>query len=114
EEIYLGGFAATDGAPSIHLARWPEAPAEWLSETAGRSGEAILEVAETVRRWKADRQLSVGAPLTALRIACPTEVLADLQGAARDLQSVTRAAAVEIVAAPNGTVEVTVEREEAP
>jgi valyl-tRNA synthetase len=114
EEIYLGGFAATDGAKSVHLSRWPEALPAWSSDGAGRAGETILEIADTVRRWKADRQLSVGAPVSVLRVACPTDVLADLQGATRDLQSVTRAASVELVAASNGTVEVNVEREEAP
>ncbi len=110
EEIYLGGFAVTDGARSIHVSRWPQALPAW----AARAGEAILEIAETVRRWKADRQLSVGAPLAALRIACPADVLPDLQGATRDLQSVTRAATVELAPASNGAVEVTVEREPAP
>jgi valyl-tRNA synthetase len=114
EEIYLGGFAGTDRAKSIHLSRWPEAEPDWSAEGAGRAGEAILEVADTVRRWKAERQLSVGAALAALRIACPADVLPDLQGAVRDLQSVTRAATVEIVPGSNGTLEVTVEREEAP
>jgi valyl-tRNA synthetase len=114
EEIYLGGFAETDGERSIHVSRWPQALPEWPAEGAARAGDAILEVAETVRRWKADRQLSVGAPLSAVRVACPADVILDLQGAARDLQSVTRAASVEIVAGANGTVEVTVEREGAP
>src|SRR5581483_8639449 len=100
---------ATDGARSIHLARWPEAKEEWRNAAAEQVGQAILEVVETVRRWKAERQLSVGAPLAAVRITCAPELDAALNGALIDLRSVTRAREVTIEPSGGATLGVTIE-----
>ena len=97
EEIYLGGFAAVEGAPSIHTARWPQAHPAWASDEAARIGEAILEIVDQVRRWKSDRQLSVGAPLAAVRVACPDGLSEALAGATVDLCGVSRAEQLELV-----------------
>src|SRR5439155_3998647 len=80
DEIYRVGFAAADGAPSIHVSRWPTAEDAWASAEAERAGQAIVEVAEAVRRGKVERQLSVGAPLAGLGVACPAEGPGALQG----------------------------------
>ena len=110
EEIYLHGFAATDGASSIHLAQWPEAPESWANAEADAIGEAILGVAEGARRWKADRQLSVGAPVALLTVKAPANVLPGLEAAAIDLRSVTRA---QEIAFQSGGEAVTLEIEAA-
>jgi valyl-tRNA synthetase len=102
EEIYLAGFARTDGARSIHVSRWPQVHPAWISPDAARAGQAIIEVTEAVRRWKADRQLSVGAPLAALRISAPPDLARVLQDAITDLRSVSRAQAIEVVPSPDG------------
>ena len=122
EEIYLAGFAATDGARSIHVARWPEGLAAWADAEADRAGQAILEVADHVRRWKAERKLSVGAPVAALRISTPigsdgpdgpNGALAALQAAQLDLRSVTRADQIEFALGPiDSELEVVVEPHE--
>jgi valyl-tRNA synthetase len=113
EQIYLAGFAATDGARSIHVSRWPQAPEVWASTDAARTGQTILEVVEHVRRWKADRKLSVGAPVAALRISSPNGALDALREAQLDLRSVTRAERVELVTGPEGSeLEVAVEAKE--
>jgi valyl-tRNA synthetase len=94
EEVYQQGFASTDGAVSVHIARWPEAHASWGDAEAERIGQAILEVAEGVRRWKSDRKVSVGAPVTHLTVTCPENVRQALEDAVVDLRSVTRAEAI--------------------
>jgi valyl-tRNA synthetase len=106
-----GGTAGQE-PPSIHVARWPVARDAWSSPQAERAGQAIVEVAEAVRRWKAERQLSVGAPLGSLRVAGPAEVHEGLESAMLDLRSVTRAARIELVAADEGGVSVSVEQQE--
>jgi valyl-tRNA synthetase len=110
EAIYLQGFAAAEGVPSIHVSRWPQAPATWDDETARRDGEAIVEVVEAVRRWKAERQLGVGAPVGTLRIRTPAAHQAALESALVDLRGVTRAQEIELLPAPDGTpLQVTVQ-----
>ncbi|MDQ3702285.1 MAG: class I tRNA ligase family protein, partial [Chloroflexota bacterium] len=99
EAIFMSGFAASAGVPSIHVSRWPDAPADWDRPAARQSGAVILEVVETVRRWKAARQLSVGARVGTLRISCPAAQWDALSSARLDLQGVAQAQAVDIVAA---------------
>jgi valyl-tRNA synthetase len=61
EEIFLAaGFAAREGVPSIHVASWPEPDDHWSNADALRDGESVVELAETVRRWKSERQLGAG------------------------------------------------------
>ncbi|MCA9971774.1 MAG: class I tRNA ligase family protein, partial [Anaerolineales bacterium] len=59
EEIYLALFAASDGAPSIHRARWPRAEPRWQDDAALALGDALLEIATAVRRHKSEHGLSL-------------------------------------------------------
>jgi valyl-tRNA synthetase len=87
---------------SIHLSPWPQAPASWDDPAARGAGEAILQVVDAARRWKAERQLSVGARLDTLRVSAPPEHLPALQSALLDLQGVTQARQVHLEPAPAG------------
>ncbi|MBI3973119.1 MAG: valine--tRNA ligase [Chloroflexi bacterium] len=111
EEIYVAGFAERDGARSIHVSRWPMAPEAWASEAAVLVGDAIMAIVDAVRRWKADRQLSVGAPVAAVRVTCAQDVCRALQGALTDLRGVTRAERVELVSG-GPAIDVSVEQTE--
>jgi valyl-tRNA synthetase len=94
EELYLQGFARDDGAASIHLARWPD-PSDYPHDPeAEEAGETMLAVVEAVRRWKAERNLSVGTPLGSLTITCPPEQAALLREMSLDLRSISRAACI--------------------
>ncbi|HVC82224.1 MAG TPA: class I tRNA ligase family protein [Chloroflexota bacterium] len=97
EEIYLRDFAELDGAPSIHRAAWPDR--RWYPPDleAERAGAAMRAMVETVRRWKAERSLSVGAPLARLIVAAPADTAPLLQAMADDLQGITRAEHVALV-----------------
>jgi valyl-tRNA synthetase len=93
EEIYQGLFRRWDKAPSIHLAEWPLEHPEWIDEEAENVGERLLELLRQVRRYKAERGLSVGAELEALRVLCglmPAQ-RSSFEMAIVDLKSATRA-----------------------
>jgi valyl-tRNA synthetase len=94
DEIYLQGFQENDGAASIHVARWPEPATFPEDEAAERAGEAMLKAVEAVRRWKAERNLSVGAPVGRLTITCPAAEAALLREMALVLQSISRACSI--------------------
>jgi valyl-tRNA synthetase len=104
EEIYLAGFAAAAGAPSIHRSSWPVSNPGWESAEVERSGQALLDVIEAVRHWKAERQLSVGAPIALLTIRCPEELQSALVSVLIDLRSVTRANQIDLLPARDGAV----------
>ncbi len=100
ETIFQALFAGKDGEPdSIHRSRWPKRDASLEDAAAAQAGEALIEVATAVRRYKSEHSLSLGAELECLQICTEDEALAvRLQEAAPDLTSITRAKALQVVA----------------
>jgi valyl-tRNA synthetase len=97
EAIYQGLFAATDGADSLHRARWPEADATLIDDTAEACGETLVRIATAVRRYKSEHTLSLGAELARLSLSTADPALAALlRASTADLQSVTRAREVTV------------------
>jgi valyl-tRNA synthetase len=97
EEIYQGLFAATQGEASIHRSAWP-VPDESLEDAAAEgAGEALVDIATAVRRYKSEQNLSLGTKLERLQLATRVPAMAEaLQGAVGDLASITRAQRVEV------------------
>jgi valyl-tRNA synthetase len=91
-------FAENDGAPSIHRARWPVPQAPLADDDAEALGETLVAIATAVRRYKSEHNLSLGTELARLQLATEDAELAErLRAATPDLQSVTRAAQIEII-----------------
>ncbi len=99
ETIYQGLFAAVEGSASVHRARWPLADEALLDDLAEAAGEALIEIATAVRRYKSEHNLSLSTEIARLQLA-PTaaELVAPLQAATDDLRSITRARQIEICA----------------
>ena len=105
EAIYQGLFAETDGAASIHLARWPVVDERWVDDTAVSLGEILIEIATAVRRYKSEHNLSLGVELPTLHLAARDEKLATaLNESTTDLISVSRASKIIISAQLNPTL----------
>jgi valyl-tRNA synthetase len=112
EELYLAGFCATGEAPSIHISSWPAGQDIWASAEAVRAGQVILQITDAVRRWKGERQISVGAPFAVLYINCSSELRDALENIMTDLRSATRARAIQLAPAiKDGTLRVSIKRE---
>ena len=94
ERIYQGIF---DENGSIHRAQWPEVNGDLVDETADSAGEALLEIATAVRRYKSEAGLSLGSEIPVLMLKTADAELANaLEDAKSDIMSVTRAQLVEI------------------
>ncbi|HEY6407576.1 MAG TPA: class I tRNA ligase family protein, partial [Ktedonobacteraceae bacterium] len=93
EEIYQGLFRRWDGATSIHLAEWPLEHPEYIDAEVENVGEKLLELLRKVRRYKAERGLSVGAELETLQIhsSLSSAQYATFELTMIDLKSATRA-----------------------
>ena len=74
-------------AKSIHISQWPDASAAWEDKDALVVGEEIVRIVVAVRKHKADRRLSMAAPVAKLTVATNH----DLTLAENDLLSATRA-----------------------
>jgi valyl-tRNA synthetase len=97
EAVYRGLFAPGDEATSIHRSTWPAADAELIDPAAEAAGEAMLEVATAVRRYKSDHGLSLAAELPGLALAATDpELRQALAEAERDLKGVTRAGRIAV------------------
>jgi valyl-tRNA synthetase len=97
EQIYLSLFATSEGEDSLHNSRWPIASETLLSDTADAAGEALIEVATVVRRYKSESNISLGTELKRLQLATTESATAGiLQEARDDIMSVTRARQIEV------------------
>ena len=112
EEIYLGMFAEKEAqagrpSPSIHLAAWPTPHPALEDESAEAAGAMLVEIATAVRRFKSERNLSLGTELSKVQLAiddslepaASTGLAQMLNAAAPDLLSITRARQVILVEA---------------
>jgi len=98
EAIYLPLFSQQEQAVSIHRAAWPQAQDRFTDPEAEETGEILLQVATTVRRYKSERNISLGSELSLLQLGVANSGLAQrLAEATSDLMSITRARRVEIV-----------------
>ncbi len=98
EEIYQALFVPIEGDGSIHNAHWPIADESLLSEMADAAGEALIEVATAIRRYKSESNISLGTELKQLQLATKEPATARmLQEARADIISVTRARQIEVV-----------------
>lgn len=107
EAIYQGLFAASEGCESVHRARWPVAVESLLDEQAEAAGEALVEVATAVRRYKSEQMLALNTELARLHLATEDASLAAaLRQALDDLRSITRARQIEVSAGLDENLEV--------
>jgi len=110
ECIYQGIFIeppdSRDRLASIHTSKWPIADEKLVSIEAENFGELIIEIATAVRRYKSERNLSLGTELKRLQLATgdPGQRYT-LETARADLMSITRALQIEIVNIPNSSLE---------
>jgi len=105
EEIYRGLFSETDGAASIHVARWPGVDETLLDEQAEAIGAELVAIATAVRRYKSERSLPLGTGLRKLHLTADLELAEALRGAEADIMSITRAGRVEIGERPDPGLE---------
>jgi valyl-tRNA synthetase len=97
EEIYQGLFRQSEGCASIHRSRWPEVDDSLIDPAAHDAGEALVAIANAVRRYKSERHLSLGAELPGLHVQAGSEELREaLVGAEDDIAGVTRAQIVDL------------------
>jgi valyl-tRNA synthetase len=97
ETIYQALFVPLEGEGSIHTGHWPLVIESLLSEKADAAGEALIEIATAVRRYKSESNISLGTELKRLQLATNDAAIASmLQEARADIISVTRARQIEV------------------
>lgn len=59
EEIYQMYYAAKEGQKSIHISSWPNVEKKCVNEEAELAGDVGIDIINTVRKFKSERQMSM-------------------------------------------------------
>jgi valyl-tRNA synthetase len=94
EAIYQALFRRESN--SVHRASWPVADDSFIDPPAELAGEALVQIAIAVRRYKSEHNLSLATPLATVHVGVKPDLAGQLLGAEDDIASVTRAAQVTI------------------
>jgi valyl-tRNA synthetase len=72
EEIYQLFFAKNEGNSSIHVSTWPKAGNKHIDENAFGAGEFGVDIINTLRKYKSEKQLSMKEELNELILVTDT------------------------------------------
>ncbi len=97
EDIYQNFYKEFEGEVSIHRTSWPEVQKEFVDEMLVEVGNKFIEVVGTVRKFKAEKQVSMKTELENLVITCSNEVKEFIEDSILDLKAVTSAKNIEFV-----------------
>jgi len=90
EAIYQGGLRGASDPISIHVTSWPEG--RGANDPEGEAALAeVIDVLTAVRKFKSERNLSMGAPLSKLSIGAIGDCRAHLEASVPELSSTARA-----------------------
>jgi len=103
EELYQALFRKSEGAVSIHLAKWPEP--EWQDEQARQTGELAVQIIAAVRQWKHEQGLPLNAELSELTLECDKEKEKTLKEFADDMKGVLKLKGIRFGKADNRIAE---------
>ena len=91
---------------SIHTSDWPKPEYELINETIENLGDTLLEIATSIRRYKSERNLSLGTELKRIQLAAgDSQLRENLVNGNADLMSITRALQVEYLSEPDSDLE---------
>jgi valyl-tRNA synthetase len=102
DKIYQNLFVSPgDRSTSIHNAAWPVVETRYMDENAEKFGETLIEIASAVRRYKSERNLSLGSEIKRLQLATVDPILREyLNEAESDLISITRTLQLDVTDTP--------------
>jgi valyl-tRNA synthetase len=92
EAVYQDMYRDLDGARSVHLSAFPEAPAR--DQGAAAVGEFAKEAVAAVRRWKSEHGMSLNTPLRSVEIIASVGGIDEARG---DIRSAITAGELTIM-----------------
>ncbi len=86
EEIYQLYFAQREGCKSVHISSWPGYNPRFIDETAELAGEVGVDIINTVRKFKSERQMSLKEELAEIVLVSEEKGFKEMiQSIAKDL-----------------------------
>jgi valyl-tRNA synthetase len=92
EDAYQSGFAAMDGAISIHISHWPEL--DRVDAEMEARGELVKDVISALRSWKSDRKMALNAEISSVELIGQNAMT--LKGCEKDISETVKAKSLSI------------------
>jgi valyl-tRNA synthetase len=73
EEIYQTYFSKKENKKSIHVSDWPKCDETLINEEAEKTGELLLSLLSSIRKYKAEHKLSMKEEIKEVVISCDEE-----------------------------------------
>ena len=109
EEIYHKFYVEFEEEKSIHRGNWPEQSKELVSEEIIYLGDKYVEVLGEVRRFKAEKQVSMKTEIEVLEISCENDLREFIEDSVLDLKAVTQSKEIKFKDLKDDKVRVVVE-----
>ncbi len=94
EELYQLYFKQHEKEKSIHTSSWPEYSQSSADDELEKTGDLVIEIIATVRKYKSENKLAMNEKLALLTIDCPREDEAKLAEFIDDLKAVMKIDAI--------------------
>jgi len=85
EEIYQVYFREYERVRSLHLCEFPQQITDYRLQTSEDGFDIVLQVVADVRKYKTDKQISLGAEISTLTISASGLALAAIQAVEDDI-----------------------------
>ncbi|MBU0461240.1 MAG: class I tRNA ligase family protein, partial [Nanoarchaeota archaeon] len=95
EAVYQLHFAEKERCKSIHISRWPEFQEAFIDEDAELAGDLAIDLINSVRKFKSEKNVSLKKDVTLLTIGCDKKQEELLGKVLDDLKATTCAKKVE-------------------
>lgn len=95
EEIYRVFYSNFEPEKSIHVTSYPEYDKQLADEEALEAGQLFVEIVKSVRKLKAERNLSMKEEVQAIKVTCSPELQVFIESSVEDLKAVTGAKDVQ-------------------
>ena len=95
EEIYQLYFAEKEKEKSIHISHWPEYSESYIYKNAEETGDLVVGILQTVRKFKSEKSLSLKAELSSIIISCSASQRKKLELVLQDIKAITIAEDIE-------------------
>lgn len=102
EEIYQTHYLRIEGDRSIHISSWPEPVLD--DQDGYLKGQHVSEIIRSVRRWKAENKISLGASMGPLRLI--SEKAEELRESLDDIKGTLRSSEVTMESSEDLSLEI--------
>jgi valyl-tRNA synthetase len=89
EEVYQSFYKQFENTNSVHQTSWPKSNEEFMIQENVDNGNLFVEVVKQVRKFKAEKQISMKEELSNIVISCSQQTKDFIENSLQDLKNVT-------------------------